>query len=87
MHLHIYIYIYLDCIECMACSDNVVRAGLTPKYIDVKTLCSMLDFSGTPAESKFFYGIKENSYTTTFRPPVPDFAVAHIEVFKLYQRI
>ena len=27
-----------DCIECMANSDNVVRAGLTPKLIDTPTL-------------------------------------------------
>uniref|UniRef100_A0A3P9MQG2 Mannose-6-phosphate isomerase n=1 Tax=Oryzias latipes TaxID=8090 RepID=A0A3P9MQG2_ORYLA len=27
-------YLYGDCIECMACSDNTVRAGLTRKYID-----------------------------------------------------
>lgn len=65
----------------MACSDNVVRAGLTPKYIDVKTLCSMLNFNGAPAESKYFYGLKENLYTTLFRPPVPDFAVARVKVF------
>ncbi|KAK5901824.1 hypothetical protein CesoFtcFv8_007145 [Champsocephalus esox] len=31
-------YLYGDCVECMACSDNTVRAGLTPKYIDVNTL-------------------------------------------------
>lgn len=73
---------YLDCIECMACSDNVVRAGLTSKHIDVQTLCSMLNFNGAPSESKLFYGIQENSYTTVFRPPVPDFAVAHIKVCK-----
>lgn len=76
-------FICLDCLECMACSDNVVRAGLTPKYIDVKTLCNVLNFNGTPAETKYFYGVQENSYTTTFRPPVPDFAVAHIKVFGL----
>ena len=35
-------YLSGDCIECMACSDNVVRAGLTPKLIDVPTLCEML---------------------------------------------
>lgn len=66
----------------MACSDNVVRAGLTPKYIDVKTLCNTLNFNGEPAVSKLFYGVQENSYTTTFRPPVPDFAVAYIKVLK-----
>ena len=28
----------------MAVSDNVVRAGLTPKLIDVPTLVGMLDY-------------------------------------------
>jgi mannose-6-phosphate isomerase len=38
-------YLSGDCIECMATSDNVVRAGLTPKYRDVQTLCSMLTYN------------------------------------------
>ena len=37
-------YLSGDCIECMALSDNVVRAGLTPKFCDVETLCSMLHY-------------------------------------------
>lgn len=37
-------YLSGECIECMATSDNVVRAGLTPKYRDVQTLCSMLTY-------------------------------------------
>lgn len=37
-------YLKGDCVECMACSDNVVRAGLTNKYKDVDTLCSMLTY-------------------------------------------
>lgn len=37
-------YLEGDCIECMACSDNVVRAGLTHKYRDVETLIKMLDY-------------------------------------------
>lgn len=37
-------YIYGECIECMATSDNVVRAGLTPKKRDVEILCSMLSY-------------------------------------------
>ena len=40
----IHAYLSGDCVECMACSDNVVRAGLTPKLIDVPTLCSMLEY-------------------------------------------
>jgi hypothetical protein len=31
-------------VEIMALSDNVVRAGLTPKFKDVKTLCDMLHY-------------------------------------------
>lgn len=37
-------YVSGECLECMATSDNVVRAGLTPKFRDVQTLCSMLTY-------------------------------------------
>lgn len=37
-------YLSGDCIECMACSDNVVRAAMTPKFRDVDTLIKMLDY-------------------------------------------
>lgn len=33
-----------EILECMASSDNVVRAGLTPKFCDVDTLLSMLTY-------------------------------------------
>ena len=36
-------YLSGELIECMAPSDNVVRAGLTPKYIDRDTLLSMVE--------------------------------------------
>lgn len=37
-------YVSGECVECMACSDNVVRAGLTPKFRDVDTLIKMLNY-------------------------------------------
>jgi len=37
-------YLQGDCVECMARSDNVVRAGLTPKEIDSETLIEMLTY-------------------------------------------
>jgi mannose-6-phosphate isomerase len=37
-------YISGECVECMALSDNVVRAGLTPKLKDCETLCKMLAY-------------------------------------------
>lgn len=60
----------------MACSDNVVRAGLTPKYKDVQTLCSMLTYEAGAAENKLFEPIKEDSHCSVYCPPVEDFAVA-----------
>lgn len=37
-------YLRGECIESMACSDNVVRAGLTTKFRDVDTLLKMLNY-------------------------------------------
>ncbi|KAL4622791.1 mannose-6-phosphate isomerase isoform X1 [Arapaima gigas] len=75
-------YLFGDCIECMACSDNTVRAGLTPKFIDVHTLCEMLDYSPAPASSKLFPCVQDPSDPCVFLydPPVPDFTVMRIQV-------
>ena len=37
-------YLQGEIVESMACSNNVVRAGLTPKAIDKETLLSMLTY-------------------------------------------
>ncbi|RWW79859.1 hypothetical protein BHE74_00011829 [Ensete ventricosum] len=72
-------YISGECIECMATSDNVVRAGLTPKYIDKQTLCSMLTYKqscelvqGFP---EILRGSPINPYVSRFRPPFDEFEV------------
>lgn len=38
-------YIHGNIVECMAASDNVVRAGLTPKERDVEVLVDMLTYT------------------------------------------
>lgn len=73
-------YLYGDCIECMACSDNVVRAGLTPKYKDVETLCEMLTYETGTAQSRLFSAQAQDAYTTFFSPPVPDFRITKIDI-------
>lgn len=73
-------YLSGDCIECMACSDNVIRAGLTPKFKDVDTLLEMLDFSGKTADENFFQSTPIGPYSELFKPPVKDFAVIQIKV-------
>ncbi|GAB9467695.1 Mannose-6-phosphate isomerase, class i [Globisporangium polare] len=71
-------YLSGDCIECMACSDNVVRAGLTPKFIDKVTLHQMLTYrTGPPA---IFSGDKIDAMTRMYSPPVPEFQVEAIDV-------
>ncbi|XP_046967430.1 mannose-6-phosphate isomerase [Vanessa cardui] len=73
-------YLSGDCVECMACSDNVVRAGLTPKHIDVPTLVDMLDYKSYATEELLFVPQLEDENSCIWRPPVPDFAVAKIRV-------
>lgn len=73
-----------DCIECMAQSDNVIRAGLTPKLKDVSTLIDMLSYHCEPASTKKYQPSREDECTEIFRPPVPDFAVAKITVRSFY---
>lgn len=62
----------------MACSDNVIRAGLTPKFKDVKQLLASLNYAGTPASSKIFQAKQLDANAKLFAPPVPDFAVVQI---------
>ncbi|XP_073296360.1 mannose-6-phosphate isomerase 2-like [Primulina huaijiensis] len=66
-------YIYGECVECMATSDNVVRAGLTPKHRDVQTLCSMLTYK--PGFPTILSGIVSNSFTRKYIPPFDEFEV------------
>ncbi|KAF4648230.1 hypothetical protein FOL46_003212, partial [Perkinsus olseni] len=42
-------YVSGDIMECMACSDNVIRGGLTPKYKDIEVLLKSLVFESRPA--------------------------------------
>ncbi|KAK9091327.1 hypothetical protein Sjap_024504 [Stephania japonica] len=66
-------YIRGECIECMATSDNVVRAGLTPKLRDVPTLCSMLTYrQGLP---EILQGAPLNPYVKRYSPPFDEFEV------------
>lgn len=73
-------YLNGDCIECMACSDNVVRAGLTPKFKDIPTLCSLLNYNFESPKAKLLLPIRENNSSQVYLPPVSDFAVAKVEV-------
>lgn len=60
-------------VELMASSDNVLRGGLTPKYVDIPQLMSILDFSSympqviTPVPaSRFTYPVECDDFALTF---------------------
>ncbi|UNI21243.1 Mannose-6-phosphate isomerase [Purpureocillium takamizusanense] len=83
----IHAYVSGDIIECMAASDNVVRAGLTPKFKDVSTLVDMLTYNYAPideqkmAPTEYPYatlnraGYSSGSSVALYDPPIEEFAV------------
>lgn len=84
-------YLFGDGVECMARSDNVVRAGLTPKFKDVQVLCSMLDYRMRSIQANKLspdskVSSSSLSYLQEFRPPfdsgVHEFSVQEIHVRK-----
>jgi mannose-6-phosphate isomerase len=71
-------YISGDIIECMANSDNVVRAGLTRKYQDRETLCQLLSYSMTLPATLDPLPLKGIGHG--FYPPVEEFSVEYYTV-------
>ncbi|HET6652621.1 MAG TPA: mannose-6-phosphate isomerase, class I [Nocardioides sp.] len=65
-------------VEVMAASDNVLRAGLTPKHVDIPELLEVTNFTPMPppqwASSSGVPG------EVTFTPPVEEFELAVVEV-------
>ena len=60
-------------IEIMAASDNVVRAGLTPKHVDVPELLEIASFS--PVKPPLCAPRWIDAGVVQFRPDVEDFAL------------
>ncbi|EPY26692.1 mannose-6-phosphate isomerase [Angomonas deanei] len=78
-------YISGDGVEIMASSDNVVRAGLTPKWKDVPTLINMLKYDTTGLQkARHQCNRLENAgrwQVQYYQPPraFPDFSLFRIE--------
>ncbi|KAK8102146.1 mannose-6-phosphate isomerase [Apiospora sp. TS-2023a] len=83
----IHAYLSGDIIECMAASDNVVRAGFTPKFKDVQTLVDLLTYDYAPIEEQkmtpreYPYIVlnraaySSSSEATLYDPPIDEFSV------------
>ncbi|MCU1515255.1 MAG: manA [Microbacteriaceae bacterium] len=64
-------------IELMAASDNVLRGGLTPKFIDIDELMSILDFHSV--DVPLLHGSQVAPGVMLFRPDVPEFALLAVD--------
>ncbi|EPQ59727.1 mannos-6-phosphate isomerase [Gloeophyllum trabeum ATCC 11539] len=79
-------YVSGDIMECMATSDNVIRAGLTPKLRDIPNLVSGLTYNASDPSKHYVrpapfpradtFGVAIDLYD----PPVPEFSVLQIKV-------
>lgn len=74
------IHSYLDgvAVELMAASDNVLRAGLTPKQIAVEELLAAVD--ATSAKPSRVAAEPVGEAVEVFSVPVPDFRLAAVSV-------
>lgn len=90
----IHAYLSGDVIECMASSDNVVRAGFTPKFKDVDTLVNMLTYSYAPIEEQKmdpvdypYVTFNSTAYSSAssailYDPPIDEFSVVKTDLKK-----
>jgi mannose-6-phosphate isomerase len=72
------LHAYLDGlgVELMANSDNVLRGGLTPKYVDVDELLNILDFSPHNPD-KLAYR-RQGETECTYHSPAQEFALSKL---------
>lgn len=80
-------YISGDIIECMASSDNVVRAAFTPKFKDVENLVTMLKYDAADAEEQKmkvqqFPRSSGDGKCTFFNPPIDEFSLLRCDLSK-----
>lgn len=80
-------YLSGDIMECMAASDNVIRAGFTPKFKDVKNLTQMLTYAYAPPADQKMTPEKWNrghgeGESILYDPPIDEFSVVQTTVPK-----
>jgi mannose-6-phosphate isomerase len=72
-------YLSGQIIECMATSDNVIRAGLTPKYKDTNVLCDSLTYKQAFPQVQRGLAFM-NGKVRVYRPDFREFEVWNIQL-------
>lgn len=75
-------YVSGECMECMANSDNVIRAGLTPKLRDIPNLISGLTYNASAPSKHFVFPtvFSDSGASTLYDPPAPEFSVVQVRL-------
>ena len=73
-------YISGDIVECLASSDNVVRAAFSSKVKDVDTFCNMLDYTPRTVSDTKLEAVpdKLDEFLYLYDPPCEEFSVRKI---------
>ncbi|TEB22224.1 mannos-6-phosphate isomerase [Coprinellus micaceus] len=79
-------YISGEAIECMANSDNVIRAGLTPKLRDVENLVKGLTYECGGGERSYVqpkaFTEESSNGSLLYDPPIEEFSVVKVDLPK-----
>ncbi|KAF4611109.1 hypothetical protein D9613_007303 [Agrocybe pediades] len=78
-------YISGDCFECMANSDNIIHAGLTPDEKDIPNFISSVVYNPVPPSELMLQPqpFKSSSDASTlFDPPISELSIVQIKVGK-----
>lgn len=71
-------YLRGQCIELMAASDNVIRGGLTPKYVDISALLNTVDYRSIVPKLIPAYQESDEVLHLYPTPKAKDFALQHL---------
>ncbi|KAL7071119.1 hypothetical protein ACQ4LE_009787 [Meloidogyne hapla] len=75
-------YLSGECVECVSCSNNTIRAGLTNKFVDKENLIKVLNYRMTDPEYYFVNPQSVSGYphVLEYAPNCRDFTLHAIEI-------
>ncbi|KAF8386050.1 hypothetical protein PRIPAC_75192 [Pristionchus pacificus] len=76
-------YLSGECVECVGCSNNTIRAACTPKYIDREALIDCLNYRMTPPEEYLVPAVAlpaPHSHVEEYAPDCKDFQLHRIQI-------
>uniref|UniRef100_A0A0R3RRL5 mannose-6-phosphate isomerase n=1 Tax=Elaeophora elaphi TaxID=1147741 RepID=A0A0R3RRL5_9BILA len=75
-------YLSGECIECVSCSNNTIRAACTSKFIDVEALCEVLNYRMTDPSYYFVPPVvlKNFPHIRVYDPDCEDFTLHEVKV-------